>query len=84
MNAKDVLHSFWVPEFRMKRDLVPGLTTKVRVTPDEDGRYTLACTELCGLGHATMRAPVTVEDQAGFDRWAAHQRGSRTSVGGAL
>ena len=49
---------------------MPGLTTKVRVTPEKTGRYALACTELCGLGHSTMRAPVVVEDQASFDRWA--------------
>jgi cytochrome c oxidase subunit 2 len=69
--AKDVIHSFWVPQFRMKRDAVPGIPTSVRVTPTRNGRYTLACTELCGLGHATMRATVVVEDQAAFDKWAA-------------
>ncbi len=84
MNAKDVLHSFWVPEFRMKRDLVPGLTTKVRVTPDRPGRYALACTELCGLGHSTMRARVVVETQASFDRWAAKQRREQNLVGGLV
>ena len=71
LDAKDVIHSFWVPEFRMKKDAVPGMTTHVRVTPTRKGRYTLACTELCGLGHSTMRATVVVEDQAAFDRWAA-------------
>ncbi len=84
MNAKDVLHSFWVPEFRMKRDLVPGLTTKVRVTPTKPGHFTLVCSELCGLGHSTMRAPVIVETQASFDRWAAKQRRAQNLVGGLL
>jgi cytochrome c oxidase subunit 2 len=70
VTAKDVLHSFWVPQFRMKRDAVPGMTTRVRVTPTRKGRYPLTCAELCGLGHSTMRATVVVEDQAGFDRWA--------------
>jgi len=69
LRAKDVIHSFWVPEFRMKKDAVPGMTTSVRVEPTRDGTYTLACTELCGLGHATMRARVTVEDQQAFDKW---------------
>ena len=82
MRAVDVLHSFWVPQFRMKRDLVPGLTTSVRVTPERSGHYTLVCTELCGLGHATMRAPVTVESQASFDRWALRQRRDQNLVGG--
>ena len=69
INAKDVIHSFWVPQFRMKKDAVPGLTTDVRVTPTRKGRYSVVCTELCGLGHSTMRATVVVEDQASFDRW---------------
>lgn len=77
LKAKDVLHSFWVPQFRMKKDAVPGMTTEVRVTPTRPGRYTLACTELCGLGHSTMRATVVVQDQAGFDRWAALQRSGK-------
>jgi len=84
MNSKDVLHSFWVPEFRMKRDVVPGLTTKVRVTPEKTGRYTLICTELCGLGHATMRAPIRVETQASFNRWVTGQRKQQNLVGGTL
>ena len=82
MNTKDVLHSFWVPQFRMKRDLVPGLTTKVRITPTKNGHYPLVCSELCGLGHSTMRAPVTVEDQAAFDLWLAKQRKAQNLVGG--
>ena len=77
-NAKDVIHSFWVPQFRMKKDAVPGITTEVRVTPKRKGRYTLACTELCGLGHSTMRATVVVEDQAGFDRWAERSAAARS------
>jgi cytochrome c oxidase subunit 2 len=82
MRTKDVLHSFWVPEFRMKRDLVPGLVTKIRITPTKNGSYTLACTELCGLGHATMRAPVTVQDRPAFDLWLRHQRKAQNTVGG--
>jgi cytochrome c oxidase subunit II len=69
LHAKDVIHSFWVPEFRLKKDAVPGMTTHVRVEPNRIGTYTLVCTELCGLGHSTMRARVVVEDQAHFDRW---------------
>jgi cytochrome c oxidase subunit II len=71
MHAKDVLHSFWVPEFRLKKDAVPGMTTEIRVEPTRLGTYSLVCAELCGLGHATMRARVIVEDQAKFDRWVA-------------
>jgi cytochrome c oxidase subunit II len=84
MDSKDVIHSFWVPEFRMKRDLVPGITTKLRITPEKPGRFALACTELCGLGHSTMRARVIVETQASFDRWAAKQRRQQNLVGGLI
>lgn len=82
LRAKDVIHSFWVPQFRLKKDAVPGMTTDIRVTPTRFGRYTLVCTELCGLGHSTMRAPIVVEDQAGFDKWAAQAKKSQNLVGG--
>ena len=76
LHALDVIHSFWVPEWRIKKDAVPGITTTAFVTPDTvpDGPLTLVCTELCGAGHATMRAPVIVEgSQADFDTWAGDQ-----------
>jgi cytochrome c oxidase subunit 2 len=74
MHALDVIHSFWVPEWRIKKDNVPGITTRAYVTPTETGDFTLVCTELCGIGHSTMRAPVVVESsQAHFDQWAASQ-----------
>jgi cytochrome c oxidase subunit 2 len=85
ITAKDVIHSFWVPQFRMKKDAVPGMTTDVRVTPTRKGEYTLVCTELCGLGHSTMRAPVVVSDQAGFDRWAERVKaGQEPQAGGVV
>src|SRR3954471_15833429 len=74
MHALDVIHSFWVPEWRIKKDNVPGITTRAYVTPNKTGNFTLVCTELCGIGHATMRAPVVVEDsQAEWQKWAASQ-----------
>jgi cytochrome c oxidase subunit 2 len=69
MHAEDVIHSFWVPEWRIKKDNVPGITTTATVTPDKVGTYQLICTELCGFGHATMRAKVVVESPDGFRRW---------------
>jgi cytochrome c oxidase subunit II len=74
LHAKDVIHSFWVPEFRIKKDAVPGMTTKMRIEPTRFGTYTLACTELCGLGHSTMRARVVVQDQQSFDKWVAERK----------
>jgi cytochrome c oxidase subunit 2 len=73
LHALDVIHSFWVPEWRIKKDNVPGITTRAIVTPNKIGTYQLICTELCGFGHGTMRAKVVVESQADFDAWAAAQ-----------
>ncbi|HET7120461.1 MAG TPA: cytochrome c oxidase subunit II [Solirubrobacterales bacterium] len=69
MHAQDVIHSFWVPEWRIKKDNVPGITTTAIVTPDKKGTYQLVCTELCGFGHATMRAKVVVESPSKFKEW---------------
>jgi cytochrome c oxidase subunit 2 len=71
--SKDVIHSFWVPEFRLKEDAVPGLTTQIRLTPNRLGNYTVVCTELCGLGHSTMRAPVQVVTGPQFVAWLRKQ-----------
>ena len=69
MHAQDVIHSFWVPEWRIKKDNVPGITTTAIVTPDKIGTYQLVCTELCGFGHSTMRAKVVVESPKDFQKW---------------
>jgi cytochrome c oxidase subunit II len=71
MHAQDVIHSFWVPEWRIKKDNVPGITTTAIVTPNKVGTYQLICTELCGFGHASMRAKVVVEPPAEFRKWVA-------------
>jgi cytochrome c oxidase subunit II len=84
IDAKDVLHSFWVPQFRMKKDAVPGITTDVRITPTRKGEYSVTCAELCGLGHSTMRAPVVVSDQRGFDRWVARVKAQREPQPGGV
>jgi cytochrome c oxidase subunit 2 len=76
MTSNDVIHSFWVPEFRVKQDLVPGQTTELRITPTVLGDYKVRCAELCGASHAYMEAVVKVVDQAGFDSWIATQQSS--------
>jgi len=73
MTSKDVLHSFWVPEFRVKQDLVPGRTTELRITPNLVGNYTVRCAELCGTSHAFMTQPVVVSSKADFDAWMGEQ-----------
>jgi cytochrome c oxidase subunit 2 len=73
MHALDVIHSFWVPEWRIKKDNVPGITTRAYITPDKEGSFSLICTELCGLGHSTMRAAAVAEPTADFEAWLATQ-----------
>ena len=81
LNARDVLHSFWVPEFGQKQDAVPGIVTTVIVTPTKTGEYRLLCTELCGQGHALMRTRAIVVSQAEFDAWAREQREGQAGGG---
>ena len=81
VKTKDVIHSFWVPEFRLKTDTVPGITTKFRVTPDRLGNYDVVCTELCGIGHSTMRQSVRVLAPADFEAWVAKEKGSAADGG---
>jgi len=69
LQAKDVLHDFWVPAFRMKKDAVPGLDVTYRVTPNRIGEYPIVCAELCGLGHSVMRATVFVHNEQDYDAW---------------
>jgi cytochrome c oxidase subunit 2 len=74
MEAVDVIHSFWVPQFGQKMDAVPGIQTTILVTPKHTGEFAVICTELCGLGHATMRAKARVVSQAEFDKWIKEKR----------
>jgi cytochrome c oxidase subunit 2 len=71
LHSLDVIHSFWVPEFGQKSDAVPGIETTLVITPKRLGEYSLLCTELCGLGHATMRAPVRVVRPAEYEKFLA-------------
>jgi cytochrome c oxidase subunit II len=74
VRSMDVIHDFWVPNFRMKIDAVPGIDTKLRVTPDRLGSYQIVCAELCGIGHAYMRQSVRVVTREQFTRWLEEQR----------
>jgi len=69
LTSRDVIHSFWVPEFRQKQDAVPGLETEITVTPTRTGNFPFICTELCGAGHSLMRSRAIVMPQSQFDAW---------------
>lgn len=74
MTSVDVIHSFWVPNFGQKMDAVPGIETEILVTPNRTGDFAVVCTELCGLGHATMRANARVVTQPEFDDWIREEQ----------
>lgn len=74
LRSKDVIHSFFLPNFRVKQDAVPGLVTRMHFTPVLAGDYEIACAELCGLGHYRMRGELHVMEPAQFDQWLKDQK----------
>lgn len=73
LRSKDVLHDFYVPQFRAKMDLVPGIVTYFWMTPTRTGTFDILCAELCGVGHYQMRGTVVVEERPAFDAWLGEQ-----------
>jgi cytochrome c oxidase subunit 2 len=85
VKSKDVIHDFWVPDFRMKIDAVPGITTHYRVTPKNPaaiGDHAIVCAELCGLGHAFMRQTAHILAPAAFDKWVQKMTAKPAAGGG--
>jgi cytochrome c oxidase subunit 2 len=74
MSANDVIHAFWVPEFRIKQDVIPGRQTEIRFTPKTEGDYAVICAELCGPYHGAMRTQVIVEKPEAFEKWIQEQQ----------
>lgn len=73
LRSHDVLHDFYAPQFRARMNLVPGMVTWFWFTPTQAGRFEVLCAQLCGVGHANMRAYVVVEDTAAFQAWLQAQ-----------
>ena len=69
MEARDVIHAFWVPQFRLKQDVIPGQPTLLSFTATRPGTYPIVCAELCGPYHGGMRSSVVVHQPADFDAW---------------
>ncbi len=80
MNSRDVIHAFWIPAFRLQEDVVPGITTHYRATPDRLGSYPVVCNLLCGLGHSLMRSTVHVVTPEAFHAWIRAQMATTTSA----
>jgi cytochrome c oxidase subunit 2 len=73
--SRDVIHSFWVPEFGQKQDAVPGEVNSLVITPNQLGTFPVVCTELCGLGHSLMRSQAIVLTTPAFGAWASRSAG---------
>jgi cytochrome c oxidase subunit 2 len=69
MQARDVIHAFWVPQFRLKQDVIPGQTTRLSFTATRAGTYPIVCAELCGAYHGGMRSNVVVHEPEAFEAW---------------
>jgi cytochrome c oxidase subunit 2 len=74
LSTQDVIHSFWVPQFRLKQDVIPGQNTELRFVSTKTGDYPVVCTELCGAYHGSMRTRIIVHTPEEFDRWLEQNR----------
>jgi len=77
LHAQDVLHAFWLPEFRLKQDTIPGRTTELRFRPKRVGEYPVVCAELCGAYHGGMVTKLYVQTQEEYDSWIQSQVADR-------
>lgn len=73
LSSRDVIHSFFLPNLRIKQDAVPGLVTSIYFTPEKTGQFNIACAQHCGLGHYRMKGNFVVDEPAAFDAWLAAQ-----------
>jgi cytochrome c oxidase subunit 2 len=83
MTSRDVIHGFWLPEFRVKADMVPGLVTTFRITPLQVGTFRIVCSEFCGVLHGKMHGQVIVQSQADFAKWFKSQGAAPVGAAGS-
>jgi cytochrome c oxidase subunit II len=79
LTSKDVIHSFFLPEFRVKQDAVPGMKTRIWFQGNRVGNWEIACAELCGLGHFRMKGFITVDTPEDYQKWLAEQAASQAA-----
>jgi len=79
LSSKDVIHSFFLPEFRVKQDAVPGMKTRIWFEGNKVGHWEIACAELCGLGHFRMKGFVTVDTPEDYQKWLAEQTAAKAA-----
>jgi cytochrome c oxidase subunit 2 len=74
IEAQDVIHSFWLPQFRIKQDALPGQMSQLRFTATRTGTYPIVCAELCGAYHGAMRSQIIVHEPEEYEQWLAENR----------
>jgi cytochrome c oxidase subunit 2 len=85
LDSKDVIHAFYIPEFRVYQDIIPGrIIDWVWFIPTKIGTYQLACNQLCGSGHYNMKAQIQVVSQADFDKWNKEKSSQSPAAGSPL
>ena len=84
MTAGDVLHAFWLPEFRIKQDVIPGRESELTFTPTKVGQYPVICAELCGAYHGGMKTTITVHSAEDYQQWLQDNTIAQTEVDGNL
>lgn len=84
ISANDVIHAFWVPEFRLKQDAIPGRQSRLRFTPTTVGTYPLICAELCGAYHGAMKTQVIVQTPEEYNSWLQEQTATASSSNSAI
>jgi cytochrome c oxidase subunit 2 len=73
LSARDVIHSFFLPNLRIKQDAIPGMVTSIYFTPEKTGHFNIACAQHCGLGHYRMKGEFVVDSLADFAAWSDAQ-----------
>ena len=73
LSSKDMIHSFGLPQMRVKQDAIPGIAQPLWFTPTRTGEWEIACSQLCGLGHYRMRGYYTIQPQADYEAWLASE-----------
>lgn len=81
MTAGDVLHAFWLPEFRIKQDVIPGRESLLTFTPTKIGQYPVICAELCGAYHGGMKTTLTVHSAEDYQKWIQENTIAQSEVG---
>lgn len=82
LESEDVIHSFFIPELRVKQDAVPGMTVPIWFEATETGEFQIGCAELCGLGHYRMRASVVVHEPGAYETWMSEQSEAAADAAG--